>query len=105
LEATFAIWLQLPVGDLDRSTLYAVSLVEVSVQTNLIWLDETAEALRLIGAVGALMRSAQTLVVESKLNRANAMIILLAKRADPRLRAAVCPVVAGTTWNFIQELS
>ena len=51
LAAAVAIWVKLtPSG--ERSTLKPSSLVALSVQTRLIWLAETALALRALGARG-----------------------------------------------------
>src|SRR4026207_1389778 len=40
------------VPSVDRSTLNPVSLFELSVQDRLIWLDDTAVAVRFVGAAG-----------------------------------------------------
>ena len=47
-----AIWVQGPAEEPARSTLKPVSLLELSVQVRLIWLEEAAVALRLPGAAG-----------------------------------------------------
>jgi hypothetical protein len=47
-----AIWVQGPADEVARSTLNPVSLVALSVQTRLIWLEETALAERPLGAFG-----------------------------------------------------
>jgi hypothetical protein len=41
-----------PLPFLERSTLNPVSLFELSVQERLIWLDDTAVAVRFVGAAG-----------------------------------------------------
>ena len=50
--AVTAIWLKSEIPDRLLSILKPVSLVELSVQLRLIWLDETAAAVREDGAVG-----------------------------------------------------
>jgi hypothetical protein len=47
-----AIWLQGPLEEVARSILKPDSLLELSFQLRLIWLEEIADAERPLGAVG-----------------------------------------------------
>jgi hypothetical protein len=53
LAAIVPIWVQGPAELVARSTLNPDSFVELSVHERLIWLEEAAEAARLLGATGA----------------------------------------------------
>ena len=48
-----AIWVQGPAADVARPTLNPVSFVELSVHVRLIWLGDTAVAVRPLGVTGA----------------------------------------------------
>ena len=52
--AARAIWVQGPAGAVAASILNPVSFDELSDQERLIWLEDTAEAIRLEGAAGAM---------------------------------------------------